>query len=335
LDRDDAGVGWLLQSKDPSVLYFTLTDVLGEPEKSSRVVEAKRQIPRGARLRALFSGERANGGFGVHWYRKWTGPHWRLVSAVELGVPAGDKAALKAANYVLRELSKSLREDPAVKVGGLWRVHASESGNTVGYCSRLGIADDPRVEKLAHSLVEWQWPDGGWNCVRAEDARHSTFYHTLHTLWGLNEYYRATGDEDVRKAVEKAAELLLEHHLFKSTKSGETIHPEWVKLHYPLYWHYDILRALRILGLAGKLRDLRTAEALNIIESKRSKEGTWSPEGHYWHLKDGPVSSTFDHPHTIEWDQPRTEVVDWGWEGPNEMLTLNALRVLVDAGRLS
>jgi hypothetical protein len=28
------------------------------------------------------------------------------------------------------------------------------------------------------------------------------------------------------------------------------------------------------------------------------------------------------------------EVVDWGRNGPNEMLTLNALRVLKSAGRL-
>ncbi len=335
MDRDDPGVSWLLQSKDPSVRYFTLTDVLGEPEQSGRVVVAKRQILRGLRLRALLSGQRKNGGFGVHWYRKWSGPHWRLVSAVELGVPAGNRVAVKAANYDLSELSKSLEVEPAEKVKGLWRVHASESGNLVGVCSKLGLADDPRVKRLARSLVEWQWPDGGWNCSRAEDARHSTFYHTLPTLWGLNEYLRATGDDVVRKAVERAAEFFLKHRLFRSCSSGGIINPEWVKLHYPLYWHYDILQALRVLSLAGRLGDPRTAEALDIVESKRSKDGTWWPEGYYWRLGKAPISSTFDHPRTAQWDHPSTEVIDWGRDGPNEMLTLNALRVLVAAGRVS
>ncbi|SRR6266571_1323260 len=76
---------------------------------------------------------------------------------------------------------------------------------------------------------------------------------------GLNEYFRATSDTGVGKAVDNAAEFLLGHHLFKSTKTGGIINPEWVKLHYPLYWHYDILQALRVLGLAGMLGDPRIA----------------------------------------------------------------------------
>ncbi len=335
MDKDGPGVGWLLQSKDPSVRYFTLTDVLGESERSSEVVAARRQIPKGPRLRTLLSGQRANGGFAVHWYRKWRGVHWRLVSAVELGVPAGNQVALKAANHDLSELSKSLEVEPAENIGGLWRVHASESGNAVGVCSRLGLADDPRVRQLAESLVEWQWPDGGWNCDRTKDARHSTFYHTLPTLWGLNEYLRATGDNDVRRAADKAAEFFLKHRLFKSCTGNGITNPEWVKLHYPLYWHYDILQALRVLSLAGKLGDPRTSEALDIVESKRSQDGTWRPEGYYWRLGKAPIVSPFDHPRTAEFDQPSIEVVDWGRDGPNEMITLNALRVLVGSGRIS
>ena len=103
---------------------------------------------------------------------------------------------------------------------GLWRVHASEPGNAIGYCSRLGLADDPRVKWLAQSLLEWQWPDGGWNYDPSEDARHSSFYQCLYSLCGLNVYLRATGDDDVRKAVDRAAELFLKHRLFKSSRRG-------------------------------------------------------------------------------------------------------------------
>ncbi len=145
---------------------------------------------------------------------------------------------------------------------------------------------------------------------------------------GLNEYLRATGDNDVRKAVDKAAEFFLKHRLFKSCRGDGIINPEWLKLHYPLYWHVDLLQALRVLSLAGKLGDPRTAEALDIVESKRSKDGTWQPEGYYWRLGKVPIASTFDHPRTALFDHPSTEVVDWGGDGPNEMITLNALRVL-------
>lgn len=318
-------MGWLLRSKDPSVRYFTLRDVLREQEQSREVMTARRQITEGSRVRALLSGQRIDGGFGVHQYRKWSGGHWRLVSAVELGVTSENKVAVKAAKRVLAGLSR-LRPP---KVAELWRSHASEPGNAVGVGSKLGLAEDPIVKKLASSLVEWQWPDGGWNCDSAPDARHSSFYESLSTLWGLNEYSRATDDSDVKEAVQRAAQFFLKHRLFRSCSTGGIINLEWLKLHYPLYWHYDILQALRILSLTGNLRDSRTAEALDIVQSKRSEDGTWRPEGYYWRPRLGARPSTGTQP------SPNTEVVDWGREGPNEMITLNALRVLVGSRRIS
>ena len=298
--------------------YFVLTDVLGETERSGEVRDAKKRIPKGARLRALLSGQRVDGGFGVHWYKKWAGATWRLVSAVELGVPTESAVARRAANHVLSRLPLARIEPRQIR--GRFRLHASVIGNPLGVCARLGMADDPRVQRIAHSLVRWQWPDGGWNCDSSEDARHSSFYESLATLWGLSEYLRVTDDDAVRPAVDRAAELLLKHRVFRSCHGGEVINPRWIRLHYPVYWHYDILQALRVLDRAGKLGDPRTREALDLIESKRAKDGTWHAEGRFWHR--GPVNAA------------NTEVVDWGGDGPNEMLTLNSLRVLVGSGRI-
>jgi hypothetical protein len=318
VDREEPGIRWLLRSKDPSVRYFALTDVLGKTERSGEVRAAKKRIPQGARLRALLAGQRPDGGFGVDWYKKWAGATWRLVSAVELGVPPESAVARRAANHVLSR-RPLVRFEPH-QVRGRFRLHASVIGNPLGVCARLGMADDPRVRQIAHSLVRWQWPDGGWNCDSSEGARHSSFYESLATLWGLNEYLRATNDDAVRAAVDRAAELFLKHRLFRSCHGDDVIDPRWIRLHYPVYWHYDILQALRVLDRAGKIGDPRTREALDIIESKRAKDGTWHAEGRFWHR--GPVSAA------------NTEVVDWGSDGPNEMITLNALRVLVGSGRI-
>lgn len=51
-----------------------------------------------------------------------------------------------------------------------------------------------------------------------------------------------------------------------------------------------------------------------------SKDGRWRPGGYWWR----PDSSGGN-----------VEVVDWGRGGANEMITLNALRVLKGAGRLA
>jgi hypothetical protein len=310
-------VRWLLESEDPSVRYFARTEILGEPEKSGSVRAAKRQIPRGARLRALLSGQQSDGGFGVDWYKKWAGATWRLVSAVELGVTPDNRPARRAANYVLANVP--LRHTEPHQIRGRFRLHASVIGNPLGVCARLGMANDPRVRHIAHSLVRWQWPDGGWNCDSSEHARHSSFYESLATLWGLNEYLLASKDVSVRNAIDRAAEFFLKHRLFRSCHGNAVIDPRWIRLHYPLYWHYDFLQALRVLDRVGKLHDTRTREALDLLESKRAPDGTWHVEARFWHL--GPLRGA------------NTEVVDWGRVGSNEMITLNALRVLVSAGR--
>lgn len=323
----DPAVRWLIKSRDPSIRYHTLRDLLDSPDDSAEVKMAKKLIPSGPRTRLLLERQRPDGGFGVHPYQKWTGAHWRLVSLVDLGIPSGHKASIRATRLVLDWVLGKSHLGAVQKINGLTRRCASQEGNALGVCSRLGLADDERVSVLAESLVEWQWPDGGWNCDRREEAHHSSFNESLSTLWGLTEYYHETDDKDVRKTIDAASEFFLRHHLFRSEKTGKVIHENLVKLHYPLYWHYDILQALRILSLAGKLSDPRTREALDLVEGKRRPDGKWHADAYYWSLqKTGPKSRTVI--------PSNLEIVDWGRNGPNEFITLNALRVLKTAGRV-
>jgi hypothetical protein len=317
--RNDPAVKWLLASSDPSIRYFTLTDLLGKTARSADVRTAREQIIEGSRVRALLAGQRRDGGFGVHPYQKWTGAHWRLVSLVELGIPADHPGARAAAGQVLRWLTGDAHRRAIKRIDGRTRRCASQEGNALAVCSRLGLADDPRVKHLAQSLVEWQWPDGGWNCDKKPQARHSSFYESLSPLWGLIEYQRATGDGECLAAARRAAELFLSHRLFRSTRRGDVINPNWLELHYPLYWHYDILQALVVLSRLEPLTDPRLREALDLLEAKRRPDGAWRAQAYYWRPP-GQAGSN-------------VEVVDWGRGGPHEMITLNALRVLKSAGR--
>lgn len=316
---DDQGVQWLLRSGDPSVLYLARRDLLGEDDNRLRRVHSR--ITMGPKVRALLSGQRQDGGFGVHPYRKWIGSHWRLVSLVELAIPKDNRQAHKAATEVLAWLSEALRH-PVTRVNNLARKHASVYGNPLGVFSYLGMAEDRRVKLIADSLVEWQWPDGGWNCDSNPGAHHSSFHESLAALWGLVMYWKETGDRRLSEPIAKGSELFLSHRLFRSHRSGKVADPTWLRLHYPVYWHYDILQALRVLSLCGAIDDPRADEALNIISSKRTKEGLWRAEGFYWHPL-GPRRSG------------SSDVVDWGRNGPNELITLNALRVLKAANRIN
>src|SRR3989440_11732125 len=321
---EDPAVMWLLESGDPSIRHLTLTEILDRPSDSKEVLAAKSQIPNGPIVKTLLSGQRADGGFGVHPYQKWTGAHWRLVSLAELGIPSGFRPAVKATDLVLKWLLGGAHIRNVPKINGRYRRCASQEGNALAVCSRLGLAEDPRVLKLAESLVSWQWSDGGWNCDRDPEADHSSVNESLSTLWGLVEYQQATGDRDFLKPIERASEFFLRHRLFRSDHTGEIIHPDMVKLHYPLYWHCDILQELMILSRAGKLRDPRTREALDIVEKKTGPDGLWHAEDYYWNMK--RKAST-------KLKVSNVEVVDWGRKGPNEFITLNALRVLKSSGR--
>jgi hypothetical protein len=195
---------------------------------------------------------------------------------------------------------------------------ASMEGNALAVACRLGQANDARAGQLAGSLIAWQWPDGGWNCDPRANGRRSSFHETHAAMWGLFEYARATDDRAAREAAERAAELFLSHRVFRRGGSGDPIHRSWTVLHYPPYWHYDVLQALHLLARMGRAGDERAGDALDLLEQRRLPDSRWMAGG-YWWLPPGSSRGV--------------EAVDWGRGAPNEMITLNALRVLRSAGR--
>jgi len=303
-----SAIDWLLASKEPGVVFQAKRDLLGEPDppEAARVLE-------GPWVRALLAGQQDDGGFGVNVYGKWGGAHWRLVSLVELGVPAGEPRCLAAAETVLSWLTGKSHRAAVKAINGLVRRCGSQEGNALAVCCRLGLARDPRVQLLAESLVEWQWPDGGWNCDKKATGYRSSFNESLPPMWGLHEYWLATGETDAQDAARRTAELFLDHRLFRALATGEPIRESFVTIHYPPYWHYDFLQALVVLSRMGLARDARARDAVELVESRRLPDSRWRAGGRWW-KPPGSKGANVD-------------VVDWG-SGPNEMVTLNALRVL-------
>ncbi len=191
-------------------------------------------------------------------------------------------------------------------------MRASQEGNAVAVACRLGLAGDERVARLVRQLLEGQWSDGGWNCDRRAEARRSSVHETLPALWGLNEYGTATGDTRCRAAVEAAAEVLLARHVIFVAGTARPLHPSVVDLHYPPYWHYDVLQALVVLDRCGFHSDPRSRRARDVVAAKQRRDGGWRAVRRWWRP---PGSSTYP------------EAVDWG-AAAHAMVTVNALRVL-------
>jgi hypothetical protein len=303
-----SAIDWLLASDEPGIVFQAKRDLLGDPDPP----EAARLLD-GPLVRGLLADQRADGGFGVNAYGKWGGAHWRLVSLVELGVPAGEPGCVAAAETVLAWLTGTGHRKRIQTIDGLVRRCGSQEGNALAVCCRLGLAEDPRVRLLAESLLEWQWPDGGWNCDKRASGRRSSFNESLAPMWGLHEYWAATGDDAAKAGAARTAELFLEHRLFRVGGKGEPIHPSFVTLHYPPFWHYDAFQALLVLSRVGLASDPRAEDAVELLEERRLPDGRWRAGGRWWR----PPGSK----------GANVEVVDWG-SGPSEMLTLNALRIL-------
>jgi hypothetical protein len=251
---------------------------------------------------------------GSHAYAKWRGAFWRLISLVDVGVEPRHPGAVAAAERTLAWVAdpERLAEVEARRVDGRVRRHASQEGRALQACLDVGLRGDPRLDVLAESLVATQWPDGGWNCDRHRDCVHSSFHESWGPILGLARY----GATD---AVERGAEFLLQHRVVFSHRTGKPAHPAFLRIRFPAYWHYDLLAGLRTLVAAGAVGDLRAADALDLLASKRRPDETWRVEGKWW-TRPGSKGSN-------------VEAVDWGGTA-NEVLTEQALGVLGAAGRL-
>jgi hypothetical protein len=252
--------------------------------------------------------------YGTHAYAKWSGAFWRLLSLVDLGVGPGHEGAVAAAEETLEWVASPGRlvEVHGLTIDGRIRRHASQDGRALQAALDVGLRGDPRLDTLAESLVETQWPDGGWNCDVRPQVTHSSFHETWGPILGLAAYGAGA-------AAGRGAEFLLRHRVVFSHRTGEPAHPALMKLRFPAYWHYDLLAGLRTVAAAGSLDDSRTAAALDLLESQRLDDGTWRAEGRWWKRPGSKGSNV--------------EAVAWG-ETESELLTEQAESVLRAAGRL-
>jgi hypothetical protein len=305
ITRDDPGVAWLLTSGEPAVRMLTLLEVLGESPDHPEVVAAREAFLSGPVARALLDehGERV--------YGKWRGPFWRLTALVELGVPAGEPTASGYLRAVLAWLNDMEQHGYPPIIAGRARAHAVWHGHALAAAIALNWTDKSAAAALAEQLIQWQWPDGGWNCDRRPDASCASVHESLGPLWGLAAYHRATGDPAAGEAVRRAAEFFLERRLFRSRGTGQIIDPKWLQFRHPAYYHYDVLQALWVLGRAGYLHDTRVDDALELVASRRRTDGRWNANGRWWKPPGQSGSNV--------------EAADWGSSQPSVLVTLKAL----------
>jgi hypothetical protein len=273
-------------------------------------------------IRGLLANLRSDGQSIYHPYDKWFGSHWGLSILADLGYPAGDFSLKPLLEQCYAWLLSSEHQKNIRTINGRVRRCASQEGNCVFYSLALGIADE-RTDELVARLIKWQWKDGGWNCDKRPEATISSFNETLIPLRGLAWYLKSTGDPKAKYAVDRAAELFLKRHLMRRLTDKSIIDQHFIKLHYPNYWHYDILFALKVMAEAGYIQDSRCKESLDLLESKWLSDGGFPAEEKYYRVDEKKLSGH--------------SKVDWGGASKkhsNPYVSMNALIVLTHSGRL-
>ena len=297
----------LRQSDEPSIRWKIEVNVLGKERQSAKIRALENETKHSHRVRALLQnvdesgllqGERSV-------YDKWQGTHWVLMTLADIGYPPNDDALRPMANKVLdawlnkrffnelvaeKKSDAYKRRDAVPVMQGRYRTCASQQGNALYSLLRLGL-DDKRLHQLAERLRYWQWPDGGWNCDRDPAAKKSTFIHPLYSLRGLALCAEKTCQPESKHCAMRAAEVFLKRRLFKRISDGKVIRDQFVKLHCPLYWHYDILGALKVFAEIGLTEDERCADALDLLESKALPTGGWPAESRYYKKSDERIHS--------------------------------------------
>ncbi|MFX1255842.1 MAG: hypothetical protein ACFFCZ_29825 [Promethearchaeota archaeon] len=258
----------------------------------------------------------------LHVYKKWQGVHWILAILADLEYPPGDHSLIPSRDLELEWLFSKDRWGRKKTIEGRKRFCASQEGNGLFSILKLGLDDDGAASNpLVERLTKYQWADGGWNCDIKPSAMNSSYHESLIPMRALNLYSQMKHDPKVKIAVNRAAEVFLKRELYMKEGTSKIIENNWIKLHYPPYWHYNILTALKVMAESGKINNSHCNSALDLLESKRLADGGFPAEMKYYTLN---IKSNYSP-------------VDWGGINKhkmNEWVTIDALYALKEAARI-
>jgi hypothetical protein len=257
---------WLLEPENPSVRYWTLTDILRRPADDAEVQEARAAIAQESLVRELFARQRPNG----HWGDDETTPYTAegtlgvLSILYMLGVEPDERTA-KGCDSLLRFCQH--------ESGGFSMTLTRRSGIfpcTTGseLPSRVyfGLGDDSRVRRAFAFVIE---------DMSAEDALDCGRYQHRDCLWGaiaaLNGL--AVLPEDMRSAQSKRVVRRLADALLDADYDFEGEHKRWFTFGVPRAW--DLLSALRALAAHGYGRDKRFVRLLKLFLARQDEQGRW------------------------------------------------------------
>jgi hypothetical protein len=299
----DQIIEWLLEG-DVSIQYQVWRDLLGVDKP-----ELQKRIATEGWGKRFLEARKPNGHWGRGFYQvKWISSHYSILDLKNLGIAPDHPQIAESVAIILR--------DHKGNDGGIdphRQIQQSDvciNGMFLNYGCYFK-ANETELHSVVDFIISQQMPDGGFNCwSNHHGAVHSSLHTTISILEGIQEYtanrYNSRRSELDRMTAE-AREFILQHRLYLSDHTGKIIDKRFLMLSFPSRWRYDILRALEYFRAANIGYDPRMQPALDILQKKRRKDGTWLVQA--------------KHPGQVHFDMEQTG-------DPSRWNTLRALRVM-------
>jgi hypothetical protein len=263
--RDDP-IPWLLEPENPSVRYWTLTDILSRPADDPDVLEARAAISQQPLVQDLFAQQHPDG----HWGDDRTKPHTAqgslgvLSLLYMLGVEPDERTTAGCASFLRFCQHES---------GGFSMVKTRRSGifpcTTGAHFPMLvyfGLGDDPRVRRAFAFVIEDASTADALDCGR---------YQHRDCLWGAIAVLNglAVLPADMRSPLSEQVVRRLADALLDADYDFEGEHKRWFTFGVPRVW--DLLSALRALAAHGYARDPRFVPFLDLFLARQDERGRW------------------------------------------------------------
>ena len=292
-------LSWLLDPANPSIRYWTLTELLDRPADHPEVQEARAAIADQSLVKELFALQRPEGYWGDDETKPYTaqGAVTALALLHMLGVTPDERTAA-GCDSLLRfcqhesggfSLTKKLRSG----------IFPCTTGEHLPFLVYFGLGDDPRVRAAFAFVIEGMSADDALDCGRYQ--HQDCLWGAIAALNGLAVLPPGMRSTQSKRTVARLANALLDA---KYDFEGE--HKRWLTFGVPRGW--DLLSALKALAAHGYVQDSRFMPLLKLVLNRQDDQGRWLC---------GSVSRTW----SIE---KRNQ--------PSKWITLDALRVLKQVG---
>jgi len=283
----------LLEPSNPSVRYFTLTEILELPAGHPQVREARAALMAEGAVPKILAKQSPGGYWGkpedFYVRSKYRGTVWQLLVLAEFGATAEDERVRRAGEFILARsqhaASGGFAYESAVHGGGdPDKILPCLTGNMVWALLRLGHSGDERVVRGVEWITCYQRFDDGIEQPREGwpyDAHEKCWgTHTCHmgvvkALKALAEIPPERRPATVKNTITQAAEHLLKHYIFRRSHNPQRVAmKEWRLFGFPPMWNTDTLEILGILTRLG-YRDPRMREAVDLVIARQDPQGRW------------------------------------------------------------